>query len=214
MIKFLKRNLFIIISSLIFATALVAVFIVGVGNEVYVFGYKPFIVASGSMEPTIQTNALAIVKQQELSDAQIDQIAVFRTGDGSALAAHRIIAIGDGGQLTTKGDAASVADFGTIGADSYVGKITFFSNEVAEYITKVRNEPGGVVKYLVIPVVIIFAVTALIWYGLVQILRAIRGKSRKKKSDSKQESSTRDQDPDDVVSADREEAQKSSENPE
>jgi signal peptidase I len=180
MLGFLKRNVFLIVSAGIFLVAVFAVFVAGAGNDIYIFGYKPFITATGSMEPTIMTNSFAIAKQQDLSATQIDEIAVFRI-DEKTLAAHRIVAINDDGTLTTKGDANSIPDFGSVGADRYVGTVSYYNNDVAGYVAKVR-EPGGVFLYLILPIVAVIVIIVMARYGYRLLRKALARPEAAKKS--------------------------------
>lgn len=69
------------------------------------FGYGGAVVLSGSMEPTIMTNDMIIVKVEE-SYADGD-IVVFQTG--KMLVVHRIVA-SDETTVTTRGDANNTED--------------------------------------------------------------------------------------------------------
>ena len=77
-----------------------------VGNEMPMpFGYGAAVVLSGSMEPTLSTGDLIVVKEQP--EYAIDDVVVFQ--DSSGLVVHRIIAI-NGEYVVTQGDANNVAD--------------------------------------------------------------------------------------------------------
>lgn len=69
------------------------------------FGYGGAVVLSGSMEPTIMTDELIIVKAED-SYAE-DDIVVYQSG--RVLVVHRIMEI-DGETVTTRGDANNVDD--------------------------------------------------------------------------------------------------------
>lgn len=77
-----------------------------VGNEMPMpFGYGAAVVLSGSMEPTLSTGDLIVVKEQP--EYAINDVVVFQ--DNSGLVVHRIIAI-NGEYVVTQGDANNVAD--------------------------------------------------------------------------------------------------------
>ena len=69
------------------------------------FGIGISVVLTGSMEPTISTNDLIIVK--ETNDYEVGDIVVFQ--DHSSLVVHKIIRI-DGEEIVTKGDANNTED--------------------------------------------------------------------------------------------------------
>ena len=69
------------------------------------FGIGISVVLTGSMEPTISTNDLIIVR--ETNDYEVNDIVVFQ--DHSSLVVHKIIRI-DGEEIVTKGDANDTED--------------------------------------------------------------------------------------------------------
>ena len=64
-----------------------------------VFGYKPFIVLSGSMQPNIKIGDLVFVKSSKVENLNVNDIVAFKTNDNT-VTTHRIIAI----DTTTKGE--------------------------------------------------------------------------------------------------------------
>ena len=76
-----------------------------------VFGYKPFIVLSGSMEPTIMTGDIAIIKSCDRDELKVGDIIAFR--NGTSVITHRIVEISekDGEKVfITKGDNNNTED--------------------------------------------------------------------------------------------------------
>lgn len=69
------------------------------------FGYGSAVVLSGSMEPTIMTDELIIVKAEE--GYETDDIVVFQSG--KTMIVHRIVDT-DGVTATTRGDANNTDD--------------------------------------------------------------------------------------------------------
>lgn len=69
------------------------------------FGYGAAVVLTGSMEPTIMTNELILVKAQE--QYEVGDVVVYQSG--SILVVHRIMDM-EGDLVTTKGDANNTAD--------------------------------------------------------------------------------------------------------
>ena len=77
-----------------------------------VFGYKPFIVLSGSMEGKIHKGDLIITKKTDPKTLKINDIIAFRDAENT-VTTHRIIDIVENGgatQFITKGDNNSTQD--------------------------------------------------------------------------------------------------------
>lgn len=75
------------------------------------FGYATYGVLTGSMEPEIQTGALALVDTGVTGgQLQVGDIAAFDIGNGE-VCTHRVTAVDpDAGQIRTKGDANASED--------------------------------------------------------------------------------------------------------
>lgn len=87
------------------------------------FGIATYGVLSGSMEPAIQTGALAFVDTGvPASELAVGDVAAFDIGDG-AVCTHRVAAIdAEMRQITTKGDANADIDAAPVPFDSVFGK--------------------------------------------------------------------------------------------
>jgi len=72
-----------------------------------IFGFKPFIVLSGSMEPTIKTGDIAIIKNAKKEVLKEGDIIAFRSG--TSVVTHRIIEIKED-KFITKGDNNNTED--------------------------------------------------------------------------------------------------------
>lgn len=94
-----------------------------------VFGYKPFIVLSGSMESDIHKGDLIITKETDPTKLEIEDIIAFRDAAGT-ITTHRIIEIvvnGGENYFITKGDNNSTQDLNLVALEDvegiYVGRI-------------------------------------------------------------------------------------------
>lgn len=94
-----------------------------------VFGYKPFMVLSGSMESEIRKGDLIITKVIEPEELMLHDVIAFRDAQGT-VTTHRIIDIVDKNGVTyfiTKGDNNSTQDLNLVDFASiegiYVGRI-------------------------------------------------------------------------------------------
>ncbi len=89
-----------------------------------IFGYKPFIVLSGSMETAIHEGDLIITKIVEPETLKVNDIIAFRDEDNT-VTTHRIIdiVIEDTGEsyFITKGDSNNTQDQSLVSLDSVEG---------------------------------------------------------------------------------------------
>ncbi len=90
------------------------------------FGYKTFVIVSGSMEPTIMTEDAILVKEVPQNKIKINDIISFSQGE--AIITHRVIGIVEENGVTkykTKGDNNNVEDKEKITYDQIEGKYQF-----------------------------------------------------------------------------------------
>ena len=83
-----------------------------------VFGYRTFKVGSGSMEPTLRTGSIAIVKK---SSYNVGDVVTYTSADG--FITHRIIKK-EGSKIVTKGDANNALDK-DFSKNKIVGKVVY-----------------------------------------------------------------------------------------
>jgi len=92
------------------------------------FGYDSFVIYSGSMEPTVKTGSLLVVKPVAAENLQVGDVIVFRSPGNHATITHRIAGIREeNGQriFTTKGDASSNPDPREVRLQGQVGKMAY-----------------------------------------------------------------------------------------
>lgn len=99
-----------------------------------IFGYKPMIVLSGSMESEISAGDLAIVKEVDLNTLKINDIIAFREADNT-VTTHRIVnkrKLNDQYFFETKGDSNKNVDENIVSYSQveglYLYKINGFGN--------------------------------------------------------------------------------------
>lgn len=74
-------------------------------------GYKPFIVLSGSMEPSIMTGDMVFVKETDPDSLKVGDVIAYKSG--RAVVTHRIVEVkSENGETryVTQGDANNAAD--------------------------------------------------------------------------------------------------------
>lgn len=148
-----------------------------------VFGYTPTVTLSGSMLPTIQIDALSIVKCCDISQARVGDIVVYYSAERNMNIIHRAVEItgeGDDISIITKGDNNAVADSVPVTRSNFIGisKVTF--NRAAPIVAKLLREDGSgldPVKLLIAAVAVCLAVVAaieLIKWLILLLLRLFR----------------------------------------
>lgn len=141
------------------ANVVVVVFIVIAGflalSTFSVLGLRSFVVQSGSMEPTIHTGSVILVRK--VSGYGIGDIATRQTSDKSVTITHRIVRedTKEGQKVFVfKGDANEVEDGELVPESDVIGKVLFqipYLGYAVDYVKK----PVGFILFIVIPAVVI-----------------------------------------------------------
>lgn len=125
-------------------------------TEGYLFGFKPVYVITGSMEPTIKTDAVIIAKKIDYEDVKVDDIIVYKIED--KMITHRVIEKTDDG-IRTKGDNNNVQDAYTLKEENIRAKVVLIMNFTAKLIPKMRTTEGKIL-YIIVPISAIMALYA------------------------------------------------------
>lgn len=123
-----------------------------------IFGYKPFIVLSGSMETEIYVGDLVFVKEVDSSTLQVNDIIAFRDSE-NLVTTHRIINIvnSDNGRcFETKGDNNNTKDDGMVCSDKIEGKYHSKISKLGHVILFVQQPLGFAVMMMTIFIVCMF----------------------------------------------------------
>ena len=118
--------------------------------------YRVMIVQSGSMEPTIKTGSIVVVKPSSTYDVG-DVITFGPTPKGKVPTTHRIVSenIKNGLETyTTKGDSNDTTDLKEVLQKDVVGKV-YFSVPFVGYALAAAKEPIGFVVLIIVPALII-----------------------------------------------------------
>ena len=129
MFVFLKKALSIFICVLAGASCLLLIF--------FLAGYRPLVVLSGSMEPSVPVGSLLIINTRD-KDAEAGDIVTYsvKSGSDELYVTHRVIEVADDGGFLTKGDANETPD-GYIGSDRVVGSFVFSIPYLGFLISKI-----------------------------------------------------------------------------
>ena len=129
-------NVLLVVNIIVWGSLLITFFMNG--RDFYranVLGYRPVFVLSQSMEPTLDTHAIAVCKMNQ-SDYEIGDIIVYKqeVKDNEILIIHRIIDIYDDGTYQTKGDNNPDKDPWTVSEDRVYGKVSLVWNSIAPVV--------------------------------------------------------------------------------
>ena len=142
MLRF-KRIWGIITTVCVVLAVILAILLVGVRLA----GLQPYVVLSGSMEPTYPVGSMIYTKKVNPSELQIDDALTFRLNSG-AVATHRIVEViqpnkaGEKLSFRTKGDANAIADADPVPADRILGKPVFCVPLLGFVANYIQRPPG------------------------------------------------------------------------
>ncbi|MGN8875904.1 signal peptidase I [Pseudoflavonifractor sp. HCP28S3_F10] len=141
---------------LVAAVVLLAVLLVGVR----LVGLTPFVVLSGSMEPTYPTGGLIYVKSVPAEEIKVGDPITFVMNEDLLVATHRVVEIDSENQrFTTKGDANDAVDGSPVHFNNLIGRPVFcipYLGYVSNFLT---NPPGMYVGWSVIGVLLVLLFT-------------------------------------------------------
>ena len=95
------------------------------GKAASVFGYSILKVATGSMEPTIDTGEYIIVKKTDVKDINVGDIITYYSEDPEIkdfMVTHRVIRLNEDGTFVTMGDANPVEDYIDVKPERILGR--------------------------------------------------------------------------------------------
>lgn len=119
----------------------------------FMFGYKPAIVLSGSMEPTIETGSIVLIDKNDTEDIAKGDIIAFNVDN--TFITHRVTKIDDEG-IHTKGDGNQTADLWVLQQDDVVGKTAYWIPK-AGYVASWLTSKKGMIIVVGICVALIIA---------------------------------------------------------
>lgn len=119
----------------------------------FMFGYKPAIVLSGSMEPTIETGSIVLIDKNDTEDIAKGDIIAFNVDN--TFITHRVTKIDDEG-IHTKGDGNQTADLWVLQQDDVVGKTAYWIPK-AGYIASWLTSKKGMIIVVGLCVALIIA---------------------------------------------------------
>jgi signal peptidase I, archaeal type len=118
-------------------------------DNIFIFGYKPYFIASGSMEPEYKVNMAVIIKNADFETAKVGDVIAFKGFEDKTIF-HRIIAIEEGGFIT-KGDNNECVDSAYVTKEKFIG-IGVYKTNIVNIIVKKFSTIKGVIFYLILPI--------------------------------------------------------------
>jgi len=150
-------------------TALVSVVLLLLATKLPIPGnWQVYIVQSGSMEPTINTGSIVVVKP--VSEYHAGDIITFSRNRAEIPVTHRIIELVEQNgrqQFSTRGDANKSADMETISQRQILGKVRFNIPYLGYGIAAVK-QPLGFLFVIIIPALLI------VWEEATKIVKEIK----------------------------------------
>ena len=131
--------------------------IIGIGGLfliLYISGFVPYVVLSGSMEPTIKTGSVCFInKHAKFENVKEKDVIAFRMNDGT-LVTHRAVKIDNTG-ITTKGDNNKDEDNNIVNKGNFVGKNLFWIPKVGYVIKAFQTTVGRIIAIALIIVLLV-----------------------------------------------------------
>lgn len=120
----------------------------------YIFGIVPYVVLSGSMEPTIGTGSVCFInKNANIENIKEKDIIAFKLRDGT-LVTHRAIKVDNSG-IITKGDNNKVADSNVVNKENFVGKNLFWIPKVGYVVKAFQTTKGKIIAVAIIVLLLV-----------------------------------------------------------
>lgn len=156
--KILTSIIMIILCSILFVSGVILINSYIKPNEVpSFFGWKPFIVLSGSMETQIMTGDVAVVKKIDANELKENDIIAFKDDDNIVIT-HRIIEIikdeNGNTKYKTKGDNNNDEDDGFVRPEQIEGIYKFRIGKLGNLALFVQT-PVGMVICISIPLILL-----------------------------------------------------------
>ena len=152
MVKAIKTIWNVLSTLILLVIVVLAVLLAGVR----LVGLRPFVVLSGSMEPTYHVGSMIYVKSVDPGSIQVGAPITFVLNEDLDVATHRVIDIDRENQhFYTKGDANDAADGSPVHFNNLVGKPIFTIPCLGYFADWLSNPPG---IYLAGTGMVIFAI--------------------------------------------------------
>ncbi len=155
-VKWIKRLVIVLLILVLGFFAYVGVSSKISGEPPKIMGYQLLEVFSGSMEPSIQTGSIILVKQVAINDVfkEGDVITYFSADTPNEITTHRIVGIrqiDNKAYYQTKGDNNDSKDFNMIPSENVIALYQNFTIPYLGYIFNYAASKNGIILLLFIP---------------------------------------------------------------
>jgi len=138
-------------SYIFFIILAIAAFFSITANSSLLGNYKSYVIQSGSMENTIMTGDIILIKSMQQYNKY--DVITFKEG-GDRIVTHRIIQVNEGeaakSDFITKGDANRSIDNDTVRQEQILGKVMFVVPKVG-FLVAFAKSPFGLIILILIP---------------------------------------------------------------
>ena len=120
----------------------------------YICGIIPYVVLSGSMEPSIETGSVCFInKNVKYESIKEKDVIAFKMNDGT-LVTHRAVKIDENG-IVTKGDNNKDEDSNLVTNKNYVGKNLFWIPKVGYVVKAFQTTTGKIIAITLIVILLV-----------------------------------------------------------
>lgn len=117
-----------------------------------IFKYRPLVVLSGSMEPSLQVGSVIYYKEVAKDEIKEKDIITFETSD-KKLVSHRVVKLEED-MFITKGDANNSVDPLKVSYNTIKGKVSKFNVRYLGHYVKFVNDNNIIVIVLAILILV------------------------------------------------------------
>ena len=140
-------------------------------EDAYLFGYKPYFVASESMEPAFMKYGFVLIHKGDYDDIKEGDVIAFKAYQINGRASlHRVLDVTPDGILT-KGDAVKIADGQLVDRSNFLGHEVWHTNLTAVLYMALQT-PQGVFYIIILPCLLIVFLTVI-----VRVMKKMSGKN-------------------------------------
>lgn len=159
------------------------------GKQPTIMGNKFFTVLTGSMEPTIMTGDLVIVKETSPEEIVEGDIITFGSSSSNNITTHRVKEVlNEDGQIqyVTQGDANNVQDQNPVQSQELVGKVVKWVPKIGAVMAWMKSN-----LTIIIGALIALTLLGIIGNGLVGKLKNIDEEEKVKEERLKEEETSK-----------------------
>lgn len=129
-------------------------------DDINIFGFRQYMVLTGSMEPNYNIGDLIIVKEKSEEEIKVGDVINYISSNGKDTITHRVVEIvKENGQTKykTKGDNNSSIDSSLVTYDQIQGITVFKIDKIGVIITNFLTGTGAFIVLLIIVLSYIFS---------------------------------------------------------